>query len=87
MHRLQWQPQVLRPSVGTRLQIPARTFNTFIDTGGDAVFTFRPPRPDTAERLAWTPPSPNYTSTYREGFNVAGPVRLVIQLDLEYKQQ
>ena len=56
-----------------------------IDTGGNSVFTIRSTRPDTADRPAWTPPGPNYTSTYREGLNVTGPVRLVVQLDLDYK--
>jgi len=56
-----------------------------IDTGGDSVFTVRSTRPDTADRPAWTPPGPNYTSTYREGLNVTDPVRLVVQLDLDYK--
>ena len=56
-----------------------------IDTGGDSTFTVRSTRPDTADRPSWTPPGPNYTSTYREGLNVTGPVRLVVQLDLDYK--
>lgn len=57
-----------------------------IDTGGDSVFTVRSTRPDAADRPAWTPPGPNYTGTYREGLNVMGPVRLVVQLNLEYEQ-
>jgi len=55
-----------------------------IDTGGDTTFAIRSTRPDTADRSAWTPPGPNYTSTYREGLNVTGPVRLVVQLDLDF---
>lgn len=56
-----------------------------IDTGGDTTFAIRSTRPDTADRSAWTPPGPNYTSTYREGLNVTGPVRLVVELDLDFK--
>ena len=56
-----------------------------IDTGGDSVFTVRSTRPDTTDRPAWSPPGPNYTSTYREGLAVTAPVRLVIQLDLDYQ--
>ena len=55
-----------------------------INTGGDTVVVIRSTRSDSDDRPAWTPPGPNYTSTYREGVAVAGPVRLIVEVDFEY---
>jgi hypothetical protein len=64
-----------------RITVPAGSVNT----GGDTVLSVRSARPDTADRPAWAPPGPNYTSTYREGLTVAGPVRLIVEIDFEYE--
>jgi hypothetical protein len=60
--------------------VPAASINT----EGDTVFTIRSARPDSNDRPEWTPPGPNYTSTYREGLAVAGPVRLIVEVAFEY---
>ncbi|HUX01734.1 MAG TPA: hypothetical protein VMY35_12225 [Phycisphaerae bacterium] len=56
-----------------------------INTAGDSVIKIKNTNFDTQDRAAWTPPGPNYTSTYREGLAVAGPVRLIVQLDFDYE--
>jgi len=55
-----------------------------VRTDAATVLVVRSARPDTEDRPAWAPPGPNYTSTYREGLAVAGPVRLVVEIDFEY---
>jgi len=52
-----------------------------IDIGGDTAFLIRSTRPDEDDRPEWTPPGPNFTSTYREGLAVGGPVRLIVEVD------
>jgi len=64
-----------------RVGVPAASVNT----AGDTVLTVRSTRPDTADRPAWSPAGPNYTSTYREGLAVAGPIRLIVEVDFEYE--
>ncbi len=64
-----------------RIAVPAGSVNT----GGDTVLAARSARADTADRPAWSPPGPNYTSTYREGLAVAGPIRLIVEIDVEYE--
>jgi len=63
-----------------RVLVPAGSVNT----GGDTVLTVRSTRPDTNDRPAWSPGGPNYTSTYREGLAVAGPIRLIVEVDFDY---
>ncbi len=63
-----------------RIVVPASAINT----GGDTVLVIRSTRADSDDRPTWTPPGPNYTSTYREGLGVAGPVRLIVEVDFEY---
>lgn len=55
-----------------------------VRTDGDTVFVIRSTRADAADRPAWAPAGPDYTSTYREGLAVAGPVRLIVEVDFEY---
>ena len=55
-----------------------------VNTAGDTVLEIRSTRLDSSDRSAWDPPGPNYTSTYREGLAVAGPVRLIVEMDFEY---
>lgn len=62
------------------ITVPAGSVNT----DGDTVLTVRSARADTADRPAWAPPGPNYTSTYREGLALAGPIRLIVEIDFEY---
>jgi hypothetical protein len=64
-----------------RVAVPAASVNT----AGDTVLAVRSARPDTADRPAWAPTGPNYTSTYREGLAVTGPVRLIVEVDFEYE--
>jgi hypothetical protein len=63
-----------------RIEVPAGS----VHTGGDTTLAIRSTRADTADRPAWTPAGPNYTSSYREGLAVAGPVRLIVEVDFEY---
>jgi hypothetical protein len=55
-----------------------------VNTDDDTVFEIRSTRPDSADRSAWTPDGPDYTSTYREGLAMTGPVRLIVEVDFEY---
>ncbi|MBM4018428.1 MAG: hypothetical protein FJ288_08910 [Planctomycetes bacterium] len=64
-----------------RFDVPAPS----IRTDGDSVFVIRSTRPDAADRPAWNPPGPNYTSSYREGLAAAGPMRLIVEVNLEYR--
>jgi hypothetical protein len=57
-----------------------------IHTDGDTVLTVRSKRADSDDRPEWSPSGPNYTSTYREGLAVAGPVRLIVEVDFEYHE-
>jgi len=63
------------------IPVPAAAINT----GGDTVLVVRSARPDSSDRPAWDPSGPDYTSTYREGLAVAGPVRLIVEVDFEYR--
>jgi hypothetical protein len=62
------------------LEIPAAS----IRTDGDTEFVIRSTRADAADRTAWSPTGPDYTSTYREGLAVTGPIRLIVEIDFEY---
>ena len=55
-----------------------------VNTSGESVFEVRSSRPDSNDRPAWDAPGPNYTSTYREGLAVVGPVRLIVEVAFEY---
>jgi len=55
-----------------------------VHTAGDTVLEIRSTRLDSSDRSAWDPPGPDYTSTYREGLAVAGPMRLVVEVDFEF---
>ena len=63
-----------------RFEVPADA----IRTGDDTAVLISSTRPDSADRPAWSPAGPNYTSTYREGLAIAGPVRLIVEIDFEY---
>ncbi|MBN2583390.1 MAG: hypothetical protein JXL80_09995 [Planctomycetes bacterium] len=57
-----------------------------INTSGDTVLTIRSQKADTDDRTNWSPPGPNYQSTYREGFHLGDTVRLIVEVDFEYGQ-
>ena len=63
-----------------RILVPADS----IHTGADTSLVIRSTRDDTSDRPAWSPGGPDYTSTYREGLAVTGPVRLIVEVDFEY---
>ena len=63
-----------------RIEVPAAS----VHTDGDTSFIIRSTRADSADRTAWTPGGPDYTSTYREGLAVSGPIRLIVEVNLEY---
>jgi hypothetical protein len=63
-----------------RLAIPTAS----IRTDGDSTFTIRSTRPNAADRPGWSPAGPDYSSTYREGLAIAGPIRLIVEVDFEY---
>ena len=63
-----------------RVEVPAES----VHTDGDTALVIRSTRADSADRPAWSPEGPNYTSTYREGLAVAGPVRLIVEVEFEY---
>lgn len=63
-----------------RILVPADSVNT----DGDTSLVIRSTRDDAADRPAWNPAGPDYTSTYREGLAVTGPIRLIVEVDLEY---
>jgi hypothetical protein len=63
-----------------RIEVPAGSIRTDEYT----VFQIRSSRPDPSDRQAWAPDGPNYTSTYREGLAVTGPVRLIVEVNFEY---
>lgn len=56
-----------------------------VNTGGDTSLVIRSTRPNSQDRTEWTPAGPNYASTYREGLAVAGPIRLIVEVDFEYR--
>ncbi|MDK1031354.1 MAG: hypothetical protein QGD94_05060 [Planctomycetia bacterium] len=56
-----------------------------INTTGQTQITVRSTRANTADRTAWAPAGPDYTSTYREGFDIGQTVRLIIKVDFEYQ--
>jgi len=55
-----------------------------INTSGDSVFRCRSQKPNTDDRPAWSPPGPNYQSTYREGFHLGDTLRLIVEVDFDY---
>lgn len=64
-----------------RVLVPAGSVNT----GGDTALAIRSTRPDTDDRPEWDASGPDYTSTYREGLAVAGPIRLIVEVDFAYR--
>lgn len=56
-----------------------------VNTAGDTVLTLRSARANAADRSAWSPTGPDYTSTYREGFDLSDTLRLVVEVDFEYR--
>ncbi len=62
-----------------RIAVPAGSVNT----GGDTVLTVRSTLLNSDDRPAWDPAGPDYTSTYREGLAVAGPIRLIVEVDFD----
>jgi hypothetical protein len=64
-----------------RVEVPAGS----VRTDSDTVLEIRSTRTDTADRAAWSPAGPNFTSTYREGLAVTGPVRLIVEIDFAYR--
>lgn len=55
-----------------------------INTGGETIFTVKTTKSNTDDRLNWAPAGPDYTSTYREGFEIGSAVRLIVKVNLEY---
>jgi hypothetical protein len=55
-----------------------------VNTAGVTSFTLRSTAADTADRPAWSPAGPSYSSTYREGFCIGGTVRLVVAVEFDY---
>jgi len=55
-----------------------------VNTSGDSVFRIRSQKPNTDDRPAWSPPGPNYQSTYREGFHLGDTLRLIVEVDFDY---
>lgn len=62
------------------VEVPAES----VCTDDDTLLAVRSARADTADRPLWVPGGPNYSSTYREGLAMAGPVRLIVEVDFEY---
>lgn len=56
-----------------------------INTSGDSVFRIRSQKPNTDDRPNWTPPGPIYSSDYREGFQLGDTLRLIIEMEFEYR--
>jgi hypothetical protein len=57
---------------------------TSVHTNGHTVLAVRSTRNDGADRPAWAPTGPDYSCNYREGLAVTGPIRLIVEVDLEY---
>ena len=55
-----------------------------VNTAGLTTFTLRSTAADTADRSAWSPAGPDYSSTYREGFVIGSTVRLVVAVEFDY---
>jgi len=54
-------------------------------TDGDTILKLRSTRANTADRSAWSPPGPDYTSTYREGFDLGDTLRLIVEVQFDYR--
>jgi hypothetical protein len=63
------------------VELPASDINA----SGDTVLWLRSQRADSADRPAWAPQGPDYSSTYREGFDLADTLRLVVEVEFEYR--
>jgi len=63
-----------------RVEVPAGSVNR----NGNTVLTVCSTRADAADRPVWAPPGPDYSSTYREGLAVTGPVRLIAEVDFGF---
>lgn len=55
-----------------------------VSTVGDTVLTLRSQRANSADRSAWSPSGPDYSSTYREGFDLGDTLRLVVEVAFDY---
>lgn len=55
-----------------------------INASGDTVLYLRSQRANTADRPAWAPTGPDYSSTYREGFDLGSVLRLIVEVQFEY---
>ncbi len=63
------------------IELPASDVNT----AGETVLRLRSTRPETDDRPAWDPPGPDYSSTYREGFDLGETLRLVVEVTFDYR--
>jgi len=64
-----------------QIEVPADA----ITPSGNTVLVVRSAEPDAEDRAAWAPEGPDYTSTYREGISICEPVRLIVEVDFEYR--
>jgi hypothetical protein len=56
-----------------------------INTSGTTELGIRSGRANTQDRAAWSPAGPDYTSTYREGFDLSDTLRLIVEVQFEYR--
>lgn len=56
-----------------------------INTGGTTELGIRSGRANSADRATWSPPGPDYSSTYREGFDLGDTLRLIVEVPFEYR--
>lgn len=56
-----------------------------VNTAGDTVLKVRSARANAADRPVWSPAGPDYSSTYREGFDLGQTLHLVVEVDFEYR--
>ena len=55
-----------------------------INAAGDSIFYLRSQRPNSDDRPAWAPSGPDYSSTYREGFDLGEVARLIVEVEFAY---
>lgn len=56
-----------------------------IDPAGTTIVRVRSTRPSAADRPAWAPSGPDYSSTYREGLDLTSTLRLIVEVQFEYR--
>ena len=56
-----------------------------LDPAGETVLRIRSARPSAADRAAWAPSGPDYSSTYREGFDLGATLHLVVEVTFDYR--